>query len=285
MVAMIASFFANISDRIYFRHGIVYETSTGFIRVLLKFIDRMTGFLATRVVCVSNSVREISEKDKLNDSNKNLVLGLGTCNGIDTEHRFNPNKKDIEIINGLRNKYGIGPEDKVVGYVGRLVKDKGIDDLIEAWEIVKAKCPKAKLLLVGPIEKRDSITEYSKSQILSDSSIVFTNYVLDASTYFSLMNVFVLPTYREGFPTVSLEAASMSLPVIITKATGCEESILENETGLFILNDSDDIAAKILFYLDNKTKAECHGEQGRVFVQRNFEQTKIWDLIADKLEV
>ena len=283
MVAMIASFFANVSERIYFRHGIIYETSTGFKRVLLKDIDRLTGFFATKVVCVSNSVKEISKKDKLNNPNKNLVLGLGTCNGIDTEDRFNPNKKDLEIINELKNKYDITPEDKVVGYVGRLVKDKGIDDLIRAWEIVKAQLPKAKLLLVGPIETRDSISEYSKSQILSDSSIIFTNFVIDASIYFSLMNVFVLPTYREGFPTVSLEASSMSLPILITKATGCTESILENKTGLFISNEPKDIAAKILFYLENNKIAQQHGEQGRLFVQENFEQTKIWDLIAEKL--
>lgn len=285
MVAMIAAFFANVSERIYFRHGIIYETSTGFKRNLLKNIEKLTGFFATKVVCVSNSVKDISENDRLNNSSKNLVLGLGTCNGIDTEDRFNPLKKDAEVINELKNKHNIISEDKVVGYVGRLVKDKGIDDLIIAWKIVKAKYSKAKLLLVGPIEERDSISEYSKSQILLDSSIVFTDFVIDASTYFSLMNVFVLPTYREGFPTVSLEASSMNVPVLITKATGCTESILENQTGLFISNDPEDIADKILFYLENDNIAQVHGEQGRLFVQQNFEQTKIWDLIAEKLNV
>jgi glycosyltransferase involved in cell wall biosynthesis len=285
MVAMIAAFFANVSERIYFRHGIIYETSTGFKRNLLKNIDRLTGFFAIKVVCVSNSVKDISERDRLNNSSKNLVLGLGTCNGIDTEDRFNPSKKDVEVINEIKNKHNITSEDKVVGYVGRLVKDKGIDDLIIAWKIVKAKFPKAKLLLVGPMEKRDSISEYSKSQILLDSSIIFTDFVVDASTYFSLMDVFVLPTYREGFPTVSLEASSMSLPVVITKATGCTESILENQTGLFISNEPEDIADKILFYLENEKIAQVNGEQGRLFVQQNFEQTKIWDLIAEKLKV
>jgi glycosyltransferase involved in cell wall biosynthesis len=285
MVAMIASILADVSERIYFRHGIIYETSTGFKRILLKSIDRLTGSLATKVVCVSNSVKEISQKDYLNNPYKNLVLGLGTCNGIDTEERFNPSKKDEKIINGLKSKYGITPEDKVVGYVGRLVKDKGIDDLIKAWGIVKNNFPKAKLLLVGPIEEKDSISEYSKKQIVSDSSILFTDFIKDASPYFSLMDVFVLPTYREGFPTVSLEASSMSLPVVITKATGCKESIIGNKTGLFISNEPKDISDKILFYLENSKIAQQHGEQGRSFVQENFEQTLIWDLIAEKLKV
>lgn len=285
MVAMIAAVLANVSERIYFRHGIIYETSTGFKRILLKSIDRLTGHLATSVVCVSNSVKEISEQDHLNDVDKNIVLGLGTCNGIDTEERFNSSKKDLRIIDGFKSEYSISSEDKIVGYVGRLVKDKGIDDLIKAWEIIKKNYPLAKLLLVGPIEEKDSISEYSKSQIVSDSSIIWTGFVMDTSLYFSLMNVFVLPTYREGFPTVSLEASSMSLAVVITKATGCTEAIIENKTGLFISNEPKDIADKILFYLKNDRIAKQHGEQGRLFVQENFVQTKIWDLITEKLKV
>lgn len=285
MVAMIASFFAGVPDRIYFRHGLVYETCSGFKKFLLKSIERLSGALATKVVCVSNSVKKISEDDLLNAPEKNIVLGLGTCNGIDTEERFNPNNKDEVIIQVLKNKYDISHEDKVVGYVGRLVKDKGIDDLIKAWAIIKAKFPKAKLLLVGPIEERDSISDYSKEQIRSDSSIIFTDFVIDASPYFSLMNVFILPTYREGFPTVSLEASSMNLPVIITRATGCTEAILANETGLFITHKPKDIANKILYYLQNDGVAVQHGNIGRLFVQENFEQTKIWKLILNTLKI
>jgi glycosyltransferase involved in cell wall biosynthesis len=285
MVAMIASFFAGVSERIYFRHGIIYETSTGLKKYLLKNIERVTGHFARKVVCVSYSVKEISERDKLNNKGKNIVLGLGTCNGIDTEDRFNPYKKSNQIIDDLRTRYNIKSEDKVVGYVGRLVKDKGIDDLIMAWKIVKQNCPEAKLLLVGPIEERDSISEYSKNQILTDRSIIFTDFVVDASPFFSLMNIFVLPTYREGFPTVSLEASSMNLPVLITKATGCTESIQENQTGIFISNNPKNIADRVMFYLNNDKVMNEHGLQGRLFVQQNFEQTKIWDLILEKLKV
>lgn len=283
MVAMIASFFAGISDRIYFRHGIIYETSKGTKRFLLKNIDRLTGFFATKVVCVSNSVEQISVKDKLNKPNKNLVLGLGTCNGIDTNGRFNPKSKIMERVNQLKSAYNITPEDKVVGYVGRLVKDKGIDDLINAWNILIKERSNSKLLLVGPIEEKDPISDYSKDQIKYNPTIIFEDFVTDASPYFALMDIFILPTYREGFPTVSLEASSMGLPVIITKATGCTEAIIENQTGLFTSNEPNDIAGKILFYLENEKVAKEHGAKGRLFVQENFEQTKIWDMIADQL--
>lgn len=283
MVAMIASFFANVSERVYFRHGIIYETSTGFKRFLLKKIDAITGGFATVVVCVSKSVKERSEQDKLNDPKKNIILGLGTCNGIDTENKFNPEKADFSRVEEIKKSLKINPEDKIIGYVGRIVRDKGIEELIGAWKIIKPQFPNAKLLLVGPIEEKDTISEEAKNTIFSDESILFTDFVLDSAPYFSLMDIFILPTYREGFPTVSLEASSMEIPVIITKATGCTESIQENITGVFITHDPKNIAEKIVFYLDNEQIAKEHGKNGRNFVRANFEESKIWNHISDKL--
>lgn len=285
MIAMIASFLAGVSDRIYFRHGIIYETSTGLKRIVLKNIDRLSGFLATTVVCVSKSIKEISERDKLNDPKKNVVLGLGTCNGIDTESKYNPYLFDNNAISLLKSKLSIKDEDFVVGFVGRLVKDKGINELINAWNIVKENYKNVKLLLVGPIETRDSISDYSKNKILEDTSIIFTDFVLDAAPYYNLMDIFILPSYREGFPTVSLEASSMEKPVLITKATGCTEAIIENVTGVFITYAPIDIASKIIYYLENKEIAKSHGKNGRMFVKQNFEQTKFWDIIAMELKV
>lgn len=283
MVSMIAAALSGVKTRIYFRHGIIYETSTGFKRFLLQNIDRLSGTLATRVVCVSNSVRAISEEDNLNSRSKNIVLGLGTCNGIDTEYKFNPEKQDEYLINEIRSQTKITDKDFVIGYVGRLVKDKGINELIEAWKILREEYDHIKLLLVGPIEERDSISEESKRVIENDPRIINTGFVLNAAPYFKLMDVFVLPTYREGFPTVSLEASSMNIPVLITKATGCTESIIEGETGLFIKNAPEDIINKIELYIKNSDMRKLHGSNGRNFVRQNFEETKIWDIIDEKL--
>lgn len=283
MVTMIAASLAGVKDRVYFRHGIIYETSTGFKRFLLKNIDRLSGTLATKVVCVSHSVKKISEDDHLNAASKNMILGLGTCNGIDTENKFNPENQDSNLIEAIRNDLRITEKDFVIGYVGRLVKDKGINELIDAWKVLREKHQNLKLLLVGPIEERDAISEESKRVIESDPHIINTGFVLNAAPYFNVMDVFVLPTYREGFPTVSLEASSMGVPVLITKATGCTESIIENETGIFIENDPNDIMEKIEFYIENPQMKQLHGNNGRNFVRENFEETKIWDVIHKKL--
>lgn len=285
MVSMIASFFANVDDRYYFRHGIFYETSIGFKRFLLKNIDRITGFFSTKVFCVSNSVKKISEFDKLNNPKKNTLLGLGTCNGVDTNLKYNPKKIDINLVVQLKKKYKISNGDFVIGFVGRIVKDKGIEELISAWEIIKSKLINVKLLLVGPIEDRDPISIETRFKIMNDSSIVFTDFVSETSPFYDLMDIFILPSYREGFPTVALEASSMELPVIITKATGCEEAIINNETGVFTSIDPFDIADKILYYYNNPKIIAKHGKKGRLFVQENFEQTKIWDAIIQEFNI
>jgi glycosyltransferase involved in cell wall biosynthesis len=285
MVAMIAGYVCRLSDRIYFRHGIVYETSKGVSGKLLKFIDKFSGFLATKVVCVSNAVKERSEQDSLNHPSKNIVLGLGTCNGIDTVHKFNPERFESSFKDALRKQLQLTKHDFILGYVGRIVKDKGIEELILAWKSIEKKGLNIKLLLVGPLERRDSISEPIKQLIISDINIIHVDFTPDASPYFSIMNAFILPTYREGFPTVALEASAMALPVIITKATGCTEAIVPDLTGGFISHDIINIKDTILKYYNQPDLCQNQGTEGRLFVMKNFEQTKIWDIIDKELNI
>lgn len=283
MVAMLAAYLAGVKYRVYFRHGIIYETSRGVKKFILKNIDRLSGNIATKVVCVSHSVKEISDKDNLNNPKKNVILGLGTCSGIDTEEKYNPMLQKQEVINKLCRELNFKEHDFVIGFVGRIVQDKGINELIEAFNILEKKHHNLKLLLVGPIEERDSVSESSLNEIQQNPNIINTGFVMISAPYFKLMDVFVLPTYREGFPTVSLEASSMQVPVLITRATGCEESIIENKTGMFIKNSAEDIAEKIEIYLKDEKLKNIHGTEGRKFVRFNFEEKKIWDHIDKQL--
>lgn len=281
LIAMVASYLAKVKYRIYFRHGLMYETSKGMKKLILKSIERFTGFISTKVVCVSNSVLKQSITENLNEISKNLILNIGTCNGIDTK-RFSRDIKSYKIGH-LRDKYKIKSTDKVIGYVGRIVNDKGITELILAWKIVIKKYPNLKLLLVGPFEERDSINSDMKLYIENCDSIILIGLIKDVIPYYCLMNIFILPSYREGFPTVVLEASSMELPVITTKSTGCIDSIIENETGIFCEIDPNSISNKISFYLDNLNLAYQHGQNGRNFVVKNFQQEIIWKEIATKV--
>ncbi len=273
LLSMIAGWLSRVPRRIYFRHGLVYETSSGLKRQLLITVDRLSSFFATEVICVSKSVLERSIQDKLCKPQKQLILGAGTCNGVDTESQFNPSKINKENIEILRRKYEIKNNDFVIGYSGRLVRDKGIEELITAFDLLE-KSENCKLLLVGMFEERDPLSNEIKERIKCDPQIIYTGLINSGmENYYSLMDVYVLPSYREGFPTGVLEAQSMGLPVITTRVTGCCDSIVEGVTGLFASHSPKDIAEKIDYI---RIRHVIDGDKGREWVIKNFDSRKVW---------
>lgn len=277
LIAMIASYIMQVRIRIYFRHGLVYETSKGFKRYLLISIDRLAASLATKVVCVSPSVCKKSISDKLNTEKKQILLSKGTCNGIDINKFCLLHLKD-NTIHELKKQIGIKQDDFVIGYVGRLVKDKGIIELIEAFKDIQKTYQNTKLLLVGMLEERDALPSRYIQEIQYNPSIICTGYINNQTiqNYYGLMNLFALLSYREGFPTSVLEASSMELPVITTKATGCIDSIINDQTGVFVDHNKNSILNAIKNYIGNKQLCSSHGKNGRKFVENNFEQSIIW---------
>lgn len=277
LIAMVAAFLAGVKKRVYFRHGLVYETAKGPKRFLLITMERLASFLATQIVCVSPSVYQRSLEDKLNPAKKQLILANGTCNGIDTQRFCQENIRSMDT-ESLKNKLHIGVQDFVIGFVGRLVRDKGIIELVEAFSMIHKQYPFAKLLLVGMLEERDALPQETVKEIKSNPNIIFTGYVDNSciEKYYALMQLYVLPSYREGFPTSVLEASSMEIPVLTTRATGCIDSIIPDKTGLFVEHSAKDLYEKIKYFLDNPEKRQEMGEQGRQMVVAWFEEKIVW---------
>lgn len=283
LLAMLAAYICNIEKRIYFRHGLMFETSSGFKRLAFKSIERLTGYMANKVVCVSPSVLNKSVEYNLSKKASNILFNKGSCNGIDVLEKFNPALVMFDEIQLLKSRYGILKDDFVVGYIGRLVKDKGIPELIEAWKLLKKDISLAKLILVGPFEERDEIEEEYKQIIERDTTIIHIDLVANTAPYYALMNVFVLASYREGLPTVTLEASAMEVPVITTRSTGCKDSIIPNVTGIFVDITPISIKNGISYYFGNQNIMKIHGRQGRQFVLENFRQETIWNEIETKV--
>ena len=280
LIAMLAAYICRVPRRIYFRHGLVYETSKGIKRTLLLNIDRLAALLSTKVVCVSKSVGQRSVEDGLNKPKKQIVLAQGTCNGIDTE-RFAKSNINNDGVDQHRSRLGIDKGDFVIGFAGRMVKDKGIIELVQAFELLQAKYTQVKLLLIGQLEERDALPQDIVESIKNNPGIITTGYVLNSTIecYYSLMNLFVLPSYREGFPTSVLEASSMGIPVVTTKATGCIDAIIEDETGLFVGHTGKELYEAMNRLIENEQLCSSMGEKGRSFVVNNYRQEIVWNEI------
>lgn len=279
LIAMLAAYLRKSDRRIYFRHGLLFETTHGLKRNIMILIERLAGHLANKVICVSASVLKESINKRLSRKNETIIINNGSCNGIDVFNRYNPALISPIKVNSIKIKLKLVENDFVVGFVGRVVKDKGIHELLSAWKIFCKGKLNVKLLIIGPIEKRNALSDSDVNYINSDSTIVYIDYIKDVQFYYPLMKVLILPSKREGLPTVALEASSMKIPVITTRFTGCIDSIIENTTGCFVdLNDKS-IVEKLNLYYNFPDLCSQHGLCGRQFVIANFNQKIFWDCL------
>jgi glycosyl transferase group 1 protein len=283
LLSMVAAWLMRVPKRVYFRHGLVYQTSSGLKRLILMSVDRLASLLATKIVCVSPSVLEQSIKDKLSPAHKQIVLGKGTCSGVDTQGKFNPQNINPEKMSLLKQKWGIDDSDWIVGYTGRLVRDKGIMELVDAFDLVKVNNPRLKLLLVGMFEERDALPQEVQNRIKNDPQIVWTDFQNEDMEYFyAMMNVYVLMSYREGFPTGTLEAQSMGVPVITTRVTGCCDSIVQGETGAFVSREPEELGKVIKAMSEGEITFSA--ERTRLWVIDNFDNLRVWEEIKKLYE-
>jgi len=279
LLAMVAGWLRKTPVRIYFRHGLVYETRRGIARKILIFAERISAHFSTLIICVSPSVARVSLRDKLNPAGKQTILGRGTCGGIDTLKVFNPEIIRQGELVVLREKYKISSHDVVIGFCGRIVPDKGIKELVDSLDILRLRNAGKRfiIMLVGILENRDRLQQATLEKINYDRDIILTGYVREnINYYYSMMNIYVLPSYREGFGMSVIEASAMEIPVLTTRATGCIDSIIENVTGKFILNDPQSIAEGIEYFINDPEKARSAGKAGREFVRQNFDNLILW---------
>lgn len=277
MLAMFAAYIMRVPKRYYFRHGLLYETSSGLKKNIFILSEKLASWLATDVICVSPYIIEKSIADNLTNARKMRLLNQGSCNGVDVMGQFNPYKIDAIKLQQIKSKYGLPDDAWIIGYAGRLVIDKGIIDLIEAYKLLKAKYSKLYLMLVGPEEERNKLPIEVKSFIHHDERVIVTGLIdKDIEYYYALMNVLVLASFREGFGTCILEASAMKVPVLTTAHTGCRDAIIEGKTGSYVDHNPISIASKIEMLIKDPLSANEMGSNGRAFVKENFEQRLVW---------
>jgi glycosyltransferase involved in cell wall biosynthesis len=208
------------------------------------------------------------------------VLGPGSSNGVDV-NRFIPTPARSNRAADLRRnlKLSSGP---VIGYVGRFTTDKGIRELVAAFDLVRAEFCHASLLMIGSYEKGDILDPEVRTRIESGDGIVAIPFQSDITSYYLAMDVFVLPTYREGFPNTVLEAQAAERPVVTTTATGAADSIVDGKTGVLVpWGDASALATAIRRLLANPAEARRMGQAGRERVEREFRQEMVWANLSE----
>lgn len=285
LLSVLAGKIMRVPKIIIFAHGALFETSRGLKRKLLLWESKFESFCADYVVCVSRSVSQVRLKEKIDVVDKQVILGKGTCGGIDTQDKFNPERVSDSDKKKLKQQLRISDSDIIIGFCGRLVKDKGVIELVEGFKLLKGKYPylSFKLLVVGPLEKRDSIPLELVEYMKSSQDIVFTGFVDgNMELYYSIMSLLILPSYREGFPTAVLEASAMEKPILTSRKTGCIDSIIDGETGFYIDISPSGICCGIEKLLSAELRKEM-GRNAREWVVENFDHRKVWPYIEKLL--
>ncbi|MFT3918868.1 glycosyltransferase family 4 protein [Cloacibacterium sp.] len=233
LLTMLAGKMVGVPVRMHTFTGLIFPNKEGIMKRVLIGMDQLLCWAATHVYPEGNGVKNDLLKYKI--TTKPLrVIANGNVNGIDVEE-YNPELFSEVDENILRQKLKISPEDFVFVFVGRLVIDKGLKELLGAFGKVSNKFPNAKLVLVGPREDEKSKTENDIfSEIENNQNIIAVGYQEEVRPYFAMANVFVLPSYREGFPNAVLQAGAMNLPSIVTDISGANEIIQQNENGIII---------------------------------------------------
>ncbi len=274
LLGIVAGYIFKVNTRVYTVHGLRFETTHGLKKSILKSIEKCICFMAHTVVCVSPSLRDTMIKEGLAPSKKLHVINSGTCNGISDSVVFS----DMKLRDALSEKLGIAKNDFVVGFAGRFVRDKGVTDLYEAFKRLKSSNERCKLLLVGHFESGDPLPNEVVKELNNDPDVIFPGFVESVSVYYSLMDVFVLPSYREGIGLTTLEASINGVPVVTTRVTGAVDSLVEGETGLLVTaGDTEGLFSTLSYLYSNPNERKKLGKNGSAWVLKNFDQERYWE--------
>lgn len=283
LCAMIAARLCGVKNRVYYRHGLIYTTMKGLKHTIFKAEEKFVASFATSVINVSHSLSKLAVADGLNEAEKQYIIGHGTCGGIDAQNIFNPSLLDADKLLIIKKKLGLNDADIVFGFCGRICNDKGIPELVDAFELFQKLHSniKAKLLFIGRFDTRDGISEEKKQQIESNSDIVISGHIdkVEIPYYYSMLDVFVFPSHREGFGMCVVEASAMEKPILDSRAHGCVDAIVEHETGEYIDLSADGICKGMELMLDEELRGKL-GKSGRKRVLEWYDFQVMWPLVG-----
>ncbi|MGY1709496.1 glycosyltransferase family 4 protein [Geodermatophilus sp. SYSU D00758] len=272
LLGVVAGWLTRVPRRVYIMRGLRLEGARSRPQLAVLWLaERVTVLLATEVVCVSPSLRDEAVRWRLfGRRDRPVVIGEGSSNGVNPE-RWDAGLAAVDRA-AVRADWKVDPDDLVVGFVGRIAYDKGVQDLLEAFASLR-DLP-VKLMLLGPVEDEDLGAAVAG---LSGSAVRVDDWTFDPYEAYVGMDVLCLPTRREGFPNVVLEAALAEVPAITTTATGSRDSVVPGVTGWLVeTGDVPQLVDAIRSCVEDRGAVRAAGRAARERALRDFRPTRIW---------
>lgn len=286
LLGMLAALLTRTPVRIYHMRGLVFTGSSGWRRALMKAAERLTCMLAHRVLCVSHSLHEVAVAQRLCRAQKITVPAGGSGQGVDWAVRFNPEFTGPEARDRVRRQVGIPLHGLMIGFVGRVVRQKGIAELAAAWRGLRTDYPDLHLLIVGPWEVEDPVPQDIRAFLEADKRVHLWGADRNTARLYAAMDLVVLPSYREGFPNVVLEAGAMERPVVATRIAGCVDAVQHAVTGTLVPPyDAVALELAIRDYLEDPALRVRHGIAARNRVMCHFDRERIWRAVHEEYQV
>ncbi len=281
VVGMLAAFLCRVPVKIHTVAGLPLMEVTGAKRKLLNFVESFTYWCADWVLPNSQELKKFILDHDFTRPSKVKVIGDGSSNGMDVAY-FSITQDLLAEGKAFRQEHGITKEHTILTFMGRLAFYKGINELVEAFQILQKKYSNLKLLLIGAPEELNPLKESTKNEVISNKDIISVGHQKDVRKFLAVSDIFVFPSYREGFPQALMQASAMGLPSVATNINGCNEILENGKTGILI-------EPKSVEAIVDATSQLLDDEQGRIimakaaqnFITTNFEQKKLWQMIYD----
>ncbi len=282
IIGMLAAWITRVPHRLHTVAGLPVMEAQGKKKSILLAVEKLTYACASKVYPNSYGLETYILDNKLTDRDKLKVIGYGSSNGIDTSY-FDKTKEVIIQSEEIKEKYHL-ENTFVFCFVGRVVKDKGIDELMYAFDNLTKELDTIRLLIVGNFEETlDPISEQSYKILKDNNNIINVGYQNDIRPYLACSDCFVLPTYREGFPNVVLQASAMGLSSIVTNINGCNEIITDNENGLIVEpKDKDGLYEAMKMYTTDKQLAKKLSVNSRNAILKQYDRTIFYGYVLEE---
>jgi glycosyltransferase involved in cell wall biosynthesis len=284
-VGMLAAKLAGVEHRLHTVAGLPLMEAKGFKRTVLNTVEWVTYKCATKVYPNSHGLKDFIIQEKFCAINKLKVIGHGSSNGIDTDY-FDPSLFTEQNHLELRADMGIPKDDFIFLFVGRMVADKGINELVEAFSKISTLYNNVSLVLVGPLETElDPLENTTLLMIEKHSKIYETGFQMDVRKYYAFAKVLVFPSYREGFPNVVLQAGAMGLPSIVSDINGCNEIIQEGINGNIVpIKNIPELQKAMKEMIENEEKYQFKQSKARTLITDSYERKVMWSAILTEYE-